>query len=77
MQIAMRQHVLEKSPRLVFPSERAERVDVPEGADEKRVLRRAKIVALVVAWPLLNEVPTVFQAVGAATIIAGVFLTRT
>lgn len=35
------------------------------------------IVALVVAWPLLNEVPTVFQAVGAATIIAGVFLTRT
>ncbi len=34
------------------------------------------IVALLVAWPLLNEVPTVFQAVGAATIIAGVFLTR-
>jgi drug/metabolite transporter (DMT)-like permease len=35
------------------------------------------LVALLVAWPLLNEVPTVFQAVGAATIIAGVFLTRT
>jgi drug/metabolite transporter (DMT)-like permease len=35
------------------------------------------IVALLVAWPLLNEVPTIFQAVGAATIIAGVFLTRT
>jgi drug/metabolite transporter (DMT)-like permease len=35
------------------------------------------IVALLVAWPLLNEVPTVFQAVGAATIIAGVFLTWT
>ena len=35
------------------------------------------IVALLVAWPLLSEVPTVFQAVGAATIIAGVFLTRT
>jgi drug/metabolite transporter (DMT)-like permease len=35
------------------------------------------IVALFVAWPLLGEVPTVFQAVGAATIIAGVFLTRT
>jgi drug/metabolite transporter (DMT)-like permease len=35
------------------------------------------IVALLVAWPLLGEVPTVFQAVGAATIIAGVFLTRT
>lgn len=34
------------------------------------------IVALLVAWPLLNEVPTVFQALGAATIIAGVFLTR-
>jgi drug/metabolite transporter (DMT)-like permease len=35
------------------------------------------IVALLVAWPLLGEVPTMFQAVGAATIIAGVFLTRT
>jgi drug/metabolite transporter (DMT)-like permease len=35
------------------------------------------IVALLVAWPLLNEIPTAFQAVGAATIIAGVFLTRT
>ncbi len=35
------------------------------------------IVALLVAWPLLNETPTIFQAVGAATIVAGVFLTRT
>ncbi|MEO8909727.1 MAG: DMT family transporter [Gemmatimonadaceae bacterium] len=35
------------------------------------------IVALLVAWPLLKETPTIFQAVGAATIIAGVFLTRT
>lgn len=34
------------------------------------------IVALLVAWPLLNETPTIFQGVGAATIIAGVFLTR-
>jgi drug/metabolite transporter (DMT)-like permease len=35
------------------------------------------IVALVVAWAFLSETPTIFQGVGAATIIAGVFLTRT
>ncbi len=35
------------------------------------------IIALVVAWMFLNETPTVFQAVGAATIVAGVFFTRT
>ena len=35
------------------------------------------IIALLVAWMFLNETPTVFQAVGAATIVAGVFLTRT
>jgi drug/metabolite transporter (DMT)-like permease len=35
------------------------------------------IVALLVAWAFLNETPTIFQGVGAATIIAGVFLTRT
>jgi drug/metabolite transporter (DMT)-like permease len=35
------------------------------------------IVALLVAWPILNETPTIFQGVGAATIVAGVFLTRT
>jgi drug/metabolite transporter (DMT)-like permease len=34
------------------------------------------IVALLVAWAFLNEAPTIFQGVGAATIIAGVFLTR-
>jgi len=34
------------------------------------------IVALMVAWAFLGEVPTIFQGVGAATIIAGVFLTR-
>jgi drug/metabolite transporter (DMT)-like permease len=34
------------------------------------------IVALLVAWPFLGEVPTIFQWVGAATIVAGVFLTR-
>jgi drug/metabolite transporter (DMT)-like permease len=34
------------------------------------------IIALLVAWAFLGENPTVFQAVGAATIIAGVFLTR-
>ena len=35
------------------------------------------IVALLVAWAFLSETPTIFQGVGAATIIAGVFLTRT
>jgi drug/metabolite transporter (DMT)-like permease len=34
------------------------------------------IVALLVAWVFLGENPTIFQGVGAATIIAGVFLTR-
>jgi drug/metabolite transporter (DMT)-like permease len=34
------------------------------------------IIALLVAWPFLGESPTLFQGVGAATIIAGVFLTR-
>ncbi len=35
------------------------------------------IVALLVAWAFLGEIPTIFQGVGAVTIIAGVFLTRT
>ena len=35
------------------------------------------IVALMAAWTFLGEVPTIFQGVGAVTIIAGVFLTRT
>lgn len=35
------------------------------------------IIALVVAWMFLGETPTIFQGVGAATIVAGVFLTRT
>lgn len=34
------------------------------------------IVALAVAWMFLGEIPTIFQGVGAVTIIAGVFLTR-
>jgi len=34
------------------------------------------IIALLVAWAFLAENPTIFQGVGAATIIAGVFLTR-
>ncbi len=34
------------------------------------------IIALAVAWAFLGEMPTVFQGVGAATIVAGVFLTR-
>lgn len=35
------------------------------------------LVALMVAWAFLGEIPTIFQGVGAVTIIAGVFLTRT
>jgi len=35
------------------------------------------IIALAVAWVFLGEIPTIFQGVGAATIVAGVFLTRT
>ncbi|HEU4748561.1 MAG TPA: DMT family transporter [Gemmatimonadaceae bacterium] len=35
------------------------------------------MIALLVAWAFLSETPTVFQAIGAATIVAGVFLTRT
>jgi drug/metabolite transporter (DMT)-like permease len=35
------------------------------------------IIALLVAWAFLSETPTIFQGVGAATIVAGVFLTRT
>ena len=35
------------------------------------------IVALLVAWAFIGEIPTIFQGVGAVTIIAGVFLTRT
>ncbi len=34
------------------------------------------IIALLVAWAFLSETPTIFQGVGAATIVAGVFLTR-
>ncbi len=34
------------------------------------------IVALVAAWAFLGEIPTIFQGVGAVTIIVGVFLTR-
>ena len=35
------------------------------------------MIALLVAWAFLSEMPTAFQAIGAATIVAGVFLTRT
>jgi drug/metabolite transporter (DMT)-like permease len=35
------------------------------------------VIALLVAWPALSEVPTLWQGVGAGTIIAGVILTRT
>jgi drug/metabolite transporter (DMT)-like permease len=35
------------------------------------------IIALLVAWAFIGEIPTIFQGVGAVTIVAGVFLTRT
>jgi drug/metabolite transporter (DMT)-like permease len=35
------------------------------------------VIALLIAWPALSEVPTLWQGVGAVTIIAGVILTRT
>ena len=35
------------------------------------------VIALLVAWAVLREVPTLWQGVGAGTIIAGVILTRT
>jgi drug/metabolite transporter (DMT)-like permease len=34
------------------------------------------IVALLVAWPLLGEVPTIWQVAGVVSIISGVLLTR-
>jgi drug/metabolite transporter (DMT)-like permease len=35
------------------------------------------VVALLVSWMLLGEIPTIWQGLGAGTIIAGVILTRT
>ncbi len=34
------------------------------------------IVAVLVAWLVLNEVPTLFQGVGAATVVGGLYLAR-
>jgi drug/metabolite transporter (DMT)-like permease len=34
------------------------------------------IVALAVSWPLLGEVPTIWQGVGAAAVMGGLLLTR-
>jgi drug/metabolite transporter (DMT)-like permease len=34
------------------------------------------VIALLVSWVYLLEIPTAWQGVGAATIIAGVILTR-
>ena len=34
------------------------------------------IVAVAVSWPLLGEVPTLFQVIGAVGVVAGVLLTR-
>lgn len=34
------------------------------------------IVAVLIAWPLLGEVPTLFQAVGAGAVIGGIYLAR-
>jgi drug/metabolite transporter (DMT)-like permease len=35
------------------------------------------VIAILVAWIFLSEVPTMWQGVGAGTIITGLFLTRT
>ena len=35
------------------------------------------VIAVLVAWPMLGETPTVWQGVGAAGIIGGLLLTRT
>jgi drug/metabolite transporter (DMT)-like permease len=35
------------------------------------------VIAVLVAWPMLGETPTVWQVVGAACIIGGLLLTRT
>lgn len=35
------------------------------------------VVAILFAWAVLHEVPTAWQGVGTATIIAGIFLSRT
>jgi drug/metabolite transporter (DMT)-like permease len=34
------------------------------------------VVAVIVAWVALHEVPTVFQGAGAATVIGGLYLSR-
>ena len=34
------------------------------------------VVAVIVAWVVLGEVPTVFQGAGAATVIGGLYLSR-
>src|SRR6266487_1324072 len=44
--VAAGEHVFEQRPRLVAPSDGGERVDVPEGADQKGVLRRSEVVLL-------------------------------
>jgi drug/metabolite transporter (DMT)-like permease len=35
-----------------------------------------QFIALLVAWLMLGEVPTIWQAVGCITIVTGVLLTR-
>jgi drug/metabolite transporter (DMT)-like permease len=35
------------------------------------------VIAILVAWVFLHEAPTVWQGVGTATIMTGLFLTRT
>jgi len=35
------------------------------------------VVAILFAWAVLHEMPTAWQGLGAATIIAGIFLSRT
>src|SRR5262249_35647949 len=51
--VAALERRLEKRARLVAPAERGERIDVPEGADDERVGRRAEVVGLRVAEDLV------------------------
>src|SRR5262249_2068121 len=42
--VAVAEHVGEQAPRLVFPADRGERVDVPELTYEERRFRRAEVI---------------------------------
>src|SRR2546425_9959461 len=51
--VAAGEYALEQSARLVLPSQRRQRVDIPEGADHEGVLRNAEVVRNAVAEQVL------------------------